>query len=238
VSAEDKKRVLVIAGDLCSIQQGGLLKDTLSFFSKHFKYVLLSLGNHEYNFAALNDVPQQMSELIKSLHVDNLFLLHKNYFLREEILVIGATLWSDLTLSKHQLERTCHVKHDPLFSNSLQKLTAKERYLVMNCLHQEQKEWLFKVLRKYQGMVKRTMVVTHHAPSFHSINPIFKGRNNHFLYASDLNNDIKRLSPNVWIHGHTHSFCDYYIGNTHILANPFGFPGEETGFRHKCLLRL
>ena len=37
---------------------------------------------------------------------------------------------------------------------------------------------------------------------------------------------VHDLRPKLWIHGHTHDRCDYVIGDTRVIANPFGYPKE------------
>lgn len=34
----------------------------------------------------------------------------------------------------------------------------------------------------------------------------------------------------LWTHGHTHHTFDYAIGDTRIVCNPHGYPGEKSGF--------
>lgn len=40
---------------------------------------------------------------------------------------------------------------------------------------------------------------------------------------SDLEPQIRRWQPALWLHGHVHDSFDYYIGNTRIVANPRGY---------------
>jgi len=50
-------------------------------------------------------------------------------------------------------------------------------------------------------------------------------------FASDLENLILEFQPELWIHGHIHTACDYTIGKTRVICNPRGYPSElNTGF--------
>jgi Icc-related predicted phosphoesterase len=75
---------------------------------------------------------------------------------------------------------------------------------------------------------KPFVVITHHAPSFVSVPEYYK--HDHLMnggYASDLSEDIlDNENIKVWVHGHMHDPVDYKIGETRILANPRGYPGE------------
>ena len=69
------------------------------------------------------------------------------------------------------------------------------------------------------------VVVTHHLPSPRSVAPQFMDSpiNCYFLC------DVERLMgdrPKLWVHGHTHSSCDYLVGATRVISNPFGYPRE------------
>jgi Icc-related predicted phosphoesterase len=67
----------------------------------------------------------------------------------------------------------------------------------------------------------RTVVVTHHAPSFLSVHPKYAGDKLNPAYASNLEH---LMTAPVWIHGHMHDSSDYTVGNTRVLCNPRGYP--------------
>ena len=77
------------------------------------------------------------------------------------------------------------------------------------------------------------VVLTHHAPSFKSIDPvhvsggIYGTDDLNGAYASDLSSMILD-SPNIkfWVHGHTHHTVDYPIGECRILSNQRGYHSE------------
>ena len=43
--------------------------------------------------------------------------------------------------------------------------------------------------------------------------------------------DLERIRPQVWVHGHTHDRVDFQAGDTRIVCNPLGYPGECTDHR-------
>lgn len=84
---------------------------------------------------------------------------------------------------------------------------------------------------------KADVIVTHHAPSMQSIHPRYRTVRNHMFnygYASDLDEIVEASGAKLWVHGHTHDEADYMIGNTRVVANPCGYPGERPG-RYKPL---
>src|ERR1700674_2629929 len=77
------------------------------------------------------------------------------------------------------------------------------------------------------------VIVTHHGPSMRSIHEQYitgKSASEQLLnygFASDLDDLVERSRAKLWVHGHTHCRFDYMIGNTKVLCNPLGYPGEN-----------
>jgi predicted phosphodiesterase len=46
--------------------------------------------------------------------------------------------------------------------------------------------------------------------------------NVYFLH--DVSKTVENGSAALWIHGHTHMTCDYTVGTTRVVCNPFGYP--------------
>ena len=68
-----------------------------------------------------------------------------------------------------------------------------------------------------------TVVITHFAPSPASIAPQFVGSPLNACFVSDLEAHILRWQPRLWLHGHVHHSCDYWLGATRVVANPRGY---------------
>jgi Icc-related predicted phosphoesterase len=78
----------------------------------------------------------------------------------------------------------------------------------------------------YIDMMRPDVVVTHFAPHPLSTHPRFAG---HFLnpyFVNNLDSFICNTKPKLWVHGHVHDAFDYQIHQTHVVANPLGYPGE------------
>jgi Icc-related predicted phosphoesterase len=50
---------------------------------------------------------------------------------------------------------------------------------------------------------------------------------------SDLSNKIEVNGPDLWLHGHMHTSCEYTIGDTIIMNNPFGYAGVEVNTQYE-----
>lgn len=91
----------------------------------------------------------------------------------------------------------------------------------------------------YGGHLKRTLVViTHHAPSLRSLadNP-YAGGHMDAAYANRYD-DLLEMGVDLWVHGHSHTACDYRTGTTRVVCNPRGYPGELTDWSPDLVLEL
>ena len=81
------------------------------------------------------------------------------------------------------------------------------------------------------NIVENSVVITHHAPSELSIDEKYADDFPlNYAYFSNLESLIINYRPEVWIHGHMHSCSHYSIGDTRVIANPLGYPGENPLF--------
>lgn len=133
---------------------------------------------------------------------------------RDGHIIRGAALWT-------------HMKTDYdfwLYGRSLNDVSFIKgmTYENYNETHRIHKEWLF------SG--DADILVMHHAPSYLSVSPKYKGDEANQFFANDLDQEIKNLTkkPKLIIHGHMHNPSDYMIGETRVICNPRGYPGETT----------
>ena len=84
----------------------------------------------------------------------------------------------------------------------------------------------------------KRIIVTHHLPSVRSIPVRFSRSPLNPAFALDLEALITVYQPDLWIHGHTHDACDYRLGDTRVVCNPRGYPGEQTGFDAALLIEV
>jgi len=100
------------------------------------------------------------------------------------------------------------------------------RLLDTRGFHEESVRWLERFHR--QGYTA-DVVMTHHAPHKASINLARYGDDwpMHEMYFTDLEKLILKLSPKLWLHGHTHSSSDYMISDTRVVSNPRGYVNHE-----------
>ncbi len=100
----------------------------------------------------------------------------------------------------------------------------KLRSLDASIIHRKSLNWLRDSLLKNKA--KKSVIITHHAPSKKSIPVSFQKDILSAAYASNLDDFVANSGANLWIHGHTHHQLDYKIDNTRIICNPRGYPDE------------
>jgi hypothetical protein len=71
-----------------------------------------------------------------------------------------------------------------------------------------------------------TIVVTHHLPHPNCTPERFRKDQTNRFFVSDQTELIQDKQPRYWFCGHTHDPCDFVLGNTHVLCNPYGYPHE------------
>lgn len=178
---------------------------------------VIILGNHDYYGKSI-DATQN---LWRSLQIENLHYLENETIVIQGIRFIGATLWSDTNSSPEE-------------ATAMTRMIADYRYIRRNAITTEHitpadTTALFKVSIKYiEEQLKTkfdgpTIVVTHHLPTYNSVEPQWKGRESNKAFYSNQDRLILTYQPNFWFHGHSHSFFEGHMRNTEIRCNPRGF---------------
>jgi len=61
-----------------------------------------------------------------------------------------------------------------------------------------------------------------------SITPRYRNSSpNCFFVCPEAEDILRKQSPRLWVHGHTHDSVDYHLGATRVLCNPLGYAGVE-----------
>lgn len=75
------------------------------------------------------------------------------------------------------------------------------------------------------------VVVTHMLPHKKSVAVAWRGSGTNLMFVHPMGKLIERVSPKLWIHGHTHESCDYVHAGTRVVCNPYGYWGCDTNPR-------
>lgn len=212
--------VLVLAGDICSADDGEALISTMGGFAGLYPRVIYVPGNHEFYGTTIAQAERGIAALPRAF--PNLTVLRAGTAV--EIggrRFLGGTLWfpdlpdndryagwiNDFRMILGGFVPWCHEQNAAL------------------------RAWLRAELREGD------IVVTHHLPAHGSVAARWRGNEANRFFVSDEEALIRERRPALWMHGHTHEPCDYTLGDTRIVCNPFGYPREtKAGFREKLIL--
>jgi Icc-related predicted phosphoesterase len=225
--------VIVVAGDL----QEGDGVHTLAQYVKNGKEVIYVPGNHEYYHQEINAT---RLKLRNSCFREGITMLDRNIKVIGHVRFVGCTLWTNFKLYGVAHEYASKIMcarsmNDHYLIRSNDSLDGRFMPDDSQKLHLDDLAWLDSVLHEYHP--GPTVVVTHHAPSFGSINAIFRTTDNYMNagYASNLESFIQKHSPEFWLHGHVHIPCDYFVMDTRVLCNPRGYTHESQYFEPRVV---
>ena len=215
--------VVILAGDLHPGMQG------LDWAVDHWpdRPVVFVPGNHECYGHAYPALVRELERRAAALG-PRLHLLSDRAAAIAGVRILGTTLWTDFALlgdppvsmaaAQTQMSDFTLIRVEPGDGSA--------RPADMIRWHQRSVRWLRAALQEpHDGP---TVVVTHHAPSRRSLNPLY-GDPVAAAYASQLDALVEASAVPLWVHGHTHHCVDYRLGSTRVVSNQRGYPGEPVG---------
>ena len=206
--------ILILAGDIAQGSQA------LDLFAEWPCPVVYVPGNHEYYRASLAGVDAEFRQ--RAAAFPNVTVLAPGTCVIGGVRFIGCTLWTDYELfgtgNREKAMAACAAN---LPDHTLIKVAEDVPFTpaVARELHQGQRQWL--QARLAEPHAGKTVVVTHHAPSPHSLHPRFAEDLVSAAFISDLGDLLG--TANLHVHGHTHNSFDYRVGGTRVVANPMGY---------------
>ncbi|MDK9725543.1 MAG: metallophosphoesterase family protein [Sterolibacteriaceae bacterium MAG5] len=240
--------VTVLAGDI------GVGLEGLQWALTINRPVIYVMGNHEfYGQRPMNELWRKAREKVDGTQVHLLenesLVIDDPHHSGERVRFLCATLWTDFAILGDDRQRECmdaagremtdyqviyvsrrgHSLAEPGFTTSHQgdRLTPRKTY----SLHEESRSFLEQELARLPPMEnvaefwRKTVVVTHHAPSSLSLTDQQPVAPLDAAFASALDPLIGKAD--LWIHGHTHVWTDYRVGSGRVVSNPRGYSGHE-----------
>jgi len=196
-----------------------------------YNRTLYVCGNHEHYGYKLDKTHAYLKENLPP-HVE---LLECDTVEIDNWLFVGTTLWTDLNDGDPLTEM---IVKDCM--NDFKCITKMDRY-GDNCvnyrkLRPKDTSHLFYRSRDYINLIasnnmdKNLFVMTHHAPSPQSCDPMYiSDKEMNGAFYSDLSELIlDRPNIKVWSHGHIHHRQRHYVGDTLVVNNSRGYVGHES----------
>lgn len=239
----DKQSILILAGDLWHSKNYYMYKNYswITEVSKLFKIVIVVLGNHDFWGGNIHKEYDKFNNFLKTLTNKNVFLLQNNsYHFGKKLKICGGTLWTNYNnATKESFQDARKYMKDYKFIKQGFGLQSVSPYLLYT-EHQKTK-FFIENNAKRDYPEQKLWIVTHHLPSMSSLPFGFNQvgmENQTSLYYSDLEHLISKLDPTCWVHGHSHLFQHYKIEDCTIIANPRGYPHENSNFNPWALYDL
>lgn len=188
-------------------------------------------GNHEFYDGRYGEVLDALRETARA---EGIHFLENDRVDLGGIRFLGCTLWTDHRVLEASgrvpsmdVRRAMEASRRANPDFFAIRLDADRAFSPEDAaaLHEASRTWLDDELgRPFDGP---TVVVSHHLPSWRSVNPLYAASASNVAFVSDLDPLIERST--LWIHGHTHASCDYPLGSARVVCNPRGYPVGDVG---------
>jgi predicted phosphodiesterase len=195
--------VLVIAGDLCDFDD---IYRSLEIFclAAAPRPVVYVLGNHE-GIGGTWVAAVQEARRAAATH-DNLHVLEQQVVELLGQRFVGCTLWfchdGEVKATDGEMPDFQHIRD---LRDRIYDLGRSSRAFLKD------------------NVREGDVVITHHLPHLRSVPPEYAGAITDRYFVHNMAPVVERAGAALWVHGHTHTSCDYVAGTTRVVCNPFGY---------------
>ncbi len=221
--------ILILAGDIVLFSKMYEHKDFFDYLADNFKYTYWLPGNHEYYYFDIADKTGSFKEKIR----ENVFLVNNISETINDITFIFTTLWSKIDTDKSFAVQ--QNLNDFYLIDFQKKTLIPDNY---NNLHAESFAFLQSAVKNASG---KTIVATHHAPTFLNYPEHYKNSILNSAFAVELFDFIENSKIDYWIYGHTHhNTPEFTIAGTKLVCNQLGyvFQGENKTFEVSKIIEI
>ncbi len=230
---------LLMAGDICHADDAPRFYEWFESVSKNWQRVFYVPGNHEYYNGDILNADEKLKTLLRNFK--NVQVLQRECaVVEDDVLVVGTTLWTNcnkgdlntmMILQRHMSDyHVVRIGGRRIVPQDTIELFNRNLRFIKTALAENSR----------RAKPRTVVVMTHHAPSMQSIDPLFASyRRENGGYVTDLEPFIReQKNVALWVHGHTHSANTYRVGETKIVCNPCGYPFENksTGFNNRLVI--
>jgi predicted phosphodiesterase len=201
---------LVLAGDIVvpPRQDPEHVKQVFEYLGQRAKHVLYVEGNHEYYGC---NSATEVEEGLRSVLPANAHWLRNSEATVGGVHFYGGTLWFN---NADQM--------DFYYKRGLNDFSQIGGFT----------DWVYERSRAFtEGALAllrpETVVLSHHLPHPKSTAEQYKSSPVNRFFTCDQTQVITEKQPRLWVHGHTHLPCDYALGQTRVICNPYGYPQER-----------
>jgi 3',5'-cyclic AMP phosphodiesterase CpdA len=225
IEAFGKDDVICVAGDVSDGPRG------MNWFLKMLREqtdatVLAVMGNHDFYYRTLTmDTISQAREGLP----ERVRVLENETHVIGDVRILGCTLWTDA--DRGRLAGNALAMQDYELIHASPERQLEDGAIFIDAVdtmdfNEKSKDWLATELAKpFEG---KTVVMTHHAPSFRSQHKKYADSPLSCFFCCDMHYLIEEYEPDYWLHGHLHDPVGYVIGRkTKVRSNPHGYADER-----------
>lgn len=224
VLATQTSDTVLVAGDIMPGMRAdadGRLNWIMDALLNRYTRVVCVLGNHDYwSRTPYHDVITGARKCFPKIT----FLENETLDLGD-LQIFGATWWTNIPPADAGILTRCMPDFSFITGD-----TGAFTPAVATALHAESREILA------GSLIKPTVVLTHHCPSFRSntwpVSRITAGFCSH-----DDDFILEHPMIRAWVHGHVHDPIQYEIGDVPICCNPHGYIGKERQLNNPVSIR-
>jgi len=210
--------LVVLAGDISRP------REAVAWALRFDKPVLYVPGNHEFYGGSIDGGLAQLQRLCEGTQIQ---VLSDRETIMGGVRFLGTTLWTDFELFHDPQQRIAARSEARRLMRDFSRIRARESSPEIftpddaACLFRHHAAWLES--RLATAHAGPTVVITHHAPSRHSIHPRFADSLLNACFVSDAAHLLRADRVSLWIHGHTHDSFDHCVNGTRVVCNPRGY---------------
>lgn len=204
-------------------------EESLSKYPKVFHI----MGNHEH----YHGLWEQTHEIFREYWADkspNVTFLEKEHAqIADDVRIWGGTLWTDFRRNDAMIMNCARLGMNDYSLIQTFKAPEQASMYARSYFRRIQPEMIYHDHLAALASLKEAVeahpsahwvVMSHHGPTYKSIDQRFGNDPLNYCYASDLSEFIlDHPQINVWTHGHTHTSHMYVCGETMVLCNPRGY---------------
>jgi len=210
--------ILILAGDIVPFTEIERHADFFDQLSSDFKTVYWIPGNHEYYHS---DIALRQGSFCEAIR-ENVFLLNNTVIEINDRRLLFSTLWSSISPVNHlTVQRSIADFHQVHYNGTLFNPDH------FNSLHEGCKAFI-KTALPANGDHSRTMVVTHHVPTFLHYPPQYLKSPVNEVFAVELADLIHDAGAAYWLYGHHHcNVPSFTVGQTALITNQLGYVNKR-----------
>lgn len=219
---DDAETTLLLAGDIALGTQSKLFIEEMC---KHFKYVLMTCGNHEFYHHDIKKVVKEFYDWELEGAPKNFHFLYNDERILDGVRFIGGTMWTSFNNGDLMVMDAAHRG-----MNDYAKIYYGDSIIAPAQILDEHNKFMEFLVKKFdEPFGGSTVVMSHHSPGNilkrkHRLDNLLD-----YCYFAELEDYIGNADiAKIWVHGHIHRNWDYMINKTRVLCNPYGYWGYAT----------